>query len=107
MLAVWQSGHAFGLRVMSEVFADRTYQGDGSLTPRSCPDALIRDENAAVAQVLRMIREGVVRGIDGADVPVVADPICLHGDGPHAVAFARRLNAELRQAGIEIKASGA
>ena len=102
-----RAGRERGLRVVEEAFADRTYQRDGMLTPRSQPNALIPDEAAAVAQVLRMVREGVVRATDGTDVPVTADTICLHGDGPHAVAFARRLNQELRKAGIELKAFGA
>jgi UPF0271 protein len=101
-----KAGRARGLRVAEEVFADRTYQADGSLTPRSRPEAMIQDENTVVAQVLRMIREGKVRSIDGVDVPIKADTICLHGDGPNAVAFAQRLNEELRKAGIEIKALG-
>ena len=95
-----------GLRSLSEVFADRTYQRDGSLTPRSRPDAMITNEDAAVAQVLRMLREGVVRATDGTDVPIEPDTICLHGDGPHAVAFARRLNHELRAAGFRLAAPG-
>ena len=95
-----------GLCSVSEVFADRTYQRDGSLTPRSRPDAMITNEDAAVAQVLRMLREGVVRATDGTDVPIQADTICLHGDGPHAVAFARRLNRELRAAGFRLEAPG-
>lgn len=98
---------ALGLRIASEVFSDRTYQRDGSLTPRARPDALIRDEHAAVAQVLRMIREGVVRATDGTDVPIAADTVCLHGDGPDPVAFARRLRAELAAAGVEVKALAA
>ena len=93
-----------GLRVVAEVFADRTYQRDGSLTPRTRPDALIRDEGVAVAQVLRMIREGVVRATDGTDVPITAETICLHGDGPNPVGFARRLRAGLKAAGIDVKA---
>jgi UPF0271 protein len=101
------AGRACGLRVASEVFADRTYQCDGSLTPRSRPDALIHDEEAAVAQVLRMVQEGRVRATDGTDVPIAADTICLHGDGPHAVAFARHLGAELRRAGIALRPFGA
>jgi UPF0271 protein len=101
--ALVRAGRAAGLRVAEEVFADRTYQRDGSLTPRARPDALITDEDLAVAQVLRMVREGVVRATDGTDVVIKADTVCLHGDGPHAVAFARRLNAELRGAGIELK----
>lgn len=98
-----RAARARQLRVVSEVFADRTYQRDGSLTPRSRPDALIHDEDVAVTQVLRMIREGVVRATDGTEVPIVADTVCLHGDGPDPVAFARRLRAELGAAGVEVK----
>ncbi|HTQ32299.1 MAG TPA: 5-oxoprolinase subunit PxpA [Opitutaceae bacterium] len=98
-----KAGRERGLRVAEEVFADRTYQPDGSLTPRSSPNALITDEDAAVAQVLRLIREGKVRATDGTDIFLKADTICLHGDGPNAVTFAKRLNVELRKAGIEIK----
>jgi UPF0271 protein len=101
-----KAGRARRLVVASEVFADRTYQADGSLTPRTRTDALIMDEEVAVAQVLRMVREGVVRATDGTDVKIVADTVCLHGDGAHAVAFARRLNAELRATGIAIRAFG-
>ncbi len=93
-----------GLRVCNEVFADRTYQRDGSLTPRSRPDALIRDANAAVAQVLRMVREGVVRTTDGTEFPIVADTVCVHGDGPDPVRFARLLREALSSAGVEIRA---
>lgn len=88
-----RAGRACGLRVAEEVFADRTYQADGSLTPRSEPGAVITDEAEAVAQAMRLVRDG-------------ADTICLHGDGVHAVAFARRLNAELRNAGIAIRPLG-
>ena len=103
--ALERAGRARKLSVVAEVFSDRTYQRDGTLTPRSRPDALIHDEAAAVAQVLRMVREGVVRATDGTDVPIRADTVCVHGDGPHAVEFARRLNAELRQAGIALRAA--
>jgi UPF0271 protein len=99
-----KAGRARGLRVAEEVFADRTYQADGSLTPRVRPDALVQDGDVVVAQVLRMIREGNVRSTDGLDVPIKADTVCLHGDGLHAVAFAQRLKVELKKAGIEIKA---
>ncbi|HUR59002.1 MAG TPA: 5-oxoprolinase subunit PxpA [Opitutaceae bacterium] len=99
-----RAGHARGLRVAEEVFADRTYQADGTLTPRSQPDAMIADENLAVAQVLRILRDGVVRATDGTDVPIKAETICLHGDGANAVAFATRMRAELKQAGYSIRA---
>jgi UPF0271 protein len=98
-----RAGRKRGLRVANEVFADRTYQADGSLTPRSRSDAVITDEAAAVAQVVRMLREGWVRSTDGSTVPIEADTVCLHGDGPKAVAMARRLNEALRDSGIELR----
>ena len=101
-----KAGRERGLRVAEEVFADRTYQPDGSLTPRSSPNALITDEDAAVAQVLRLIREGKVRATDGTDIFLKADTICLHGDGPNAVAFARLLTSELKKTKISKKAFG-
>jgi UPF0271 protein len=101
------AGRLCGLQVAEEVFADRTYRADGSLTPRTEPKALITDEEAAVAQVLRMVREGMVLATDGSDVAIQADTICLHGDGAHPVKFARRLRQELTAAGVEIRAFGA
>ena len=97
-----RAAHARGLRVANEVFADRTYRRDGSLTPRSDANALIHDEHAAAAQVLRMIREGVVRATDGTDVAIAADTVCVHGDGAAPVEFVRRLRAELAAASVEI-----
>ncbi len=91
------------MRLAEEVFADRTYQQDGSLTPRSQPGALLADEAQAVGQVLRILREGVVRSVGGVDVPVHADTIGVHGDGPNAVAFGRRLREELAAANIAVK----
>ena len=81
-------------------------QRDGTLTPRSRPDALIADEALAVAQVRRMISAGVVRATDGTEVPIRAGTVCLHGDGPQAVAFARRLRQELAALGITFAAPG-
>jgi UPF0271 protein len=101
------AAHAQGLRVANEVFADRTYQPDGALTPRTQPGALIEDANAAVAQVRQMVRDGVVTATDGSKVPITADTVCLHGDGTQAVFFATRLNAELRKSRIELKSPGA
>jgi UPF0271 protein len=92
-----------GVRVVAEGFADRTYRPDGTLTPRSEPGAVIADEAVAAAQVLRMVRAGVVRTGDGRDVPIQAETICLHGDGAHAVAFARRLRRELAAAGVTVR----
>ena len=75
----------------------------GDQVPRSQPHALIEEPAAAVAQVLRMLREGVVRSYDGVDVPIRADTVCIHGDGPQAAALARRLREELATAGIAVK----
>jgi 5-oxoprolinase (ATP-hydrolysing) subunit A len=91
-----------GLGFVSEVFADRTYQPDGSLTPRTMPDALIDDPGKMVQQVLMMVREGKVRAGGGIDVPIAADTICLHGDGDHAVEFAVRIRGELEANGIAV-----
>ncbi len=102
-----EAGRACGLTVAEEVFADRSYQADGSLTPRSRPGAIITDAAVAVAQGLRMVREGTVQATDGTAVVIRADTLCLHGDGAHPVGFARRLRAELTAAGVEIKAHGA
>jgi len=95
---------ARGVRVAEEVFADRTYQPDGSLTPRSAPNALIADPEAGVRQVIRMIEEGLVRANDGTEVVIRADTICVHGDGPDAVTLVKQLRQALERAGIEIKA---
>jgi UPF0271 protein len=98
-----KAGRARGLRVAEEVFSDRTYQRDGTLTPRVRRDALITDETSAVAQVMRMVDQGVVRTTDGSDWPIQADTLCVHGDGMHAVPFARRLRTELEAAGVTVK----
>lgn len=97
-----EAGLACGLRVMHEVFADRRYQADGSLTPRSRADAVIHDRVAVVEQVLRMVREGRVRATDGSEVEIQADTVCLHGDGPDPVAYARGLRDALKEAGVMI-----
>ncbi|WP_178075410.1 LamB/YcsF family protein, partial [Pseudomonas sp. 2822-17] len=75
-----RAGQDAGLRVVEEVFADRTYQPDGSLTPRSQPIAIIHDSDVAVLQALRMVREGLVTATDGSQVPIKAESICVHGD---------------------------
>jgi 5-oxoprolinase (ATP-hydrolysing) subunit A len=96
------AGKKIGLRTASEVFADRTYQQDGSLTPRSDPRALIVDEHEAVQQVLAMVKEKRVRSLQGIDVPIEAETICIHGDGKKAVLFAKRLYEALRKEGVDV-----
>lgn len=89
-----------GLQTANEVFADRTYQPDGSLTPRSQPDALITHEALMLEQVLRFIQEQRVRTITGEEIPIKADTICIHGDGVHALAFAKAIHTTLREKNI-------
>ncbi len=96
-------GGARGLRVAAEAFADRSYREDGTLTPRGELGAMISDPDAMVAQVLGIIRRGVARATNGAEVPVAADTFCLHGDSPHAVEFAHRIRRELAAAGIAVR----
>lgn len=96
------AGKKIGLRCASEVFSDRTYQQDGSLTSRSNPDALIKDQSTAVQQVIRMVKEGTVQSLQGADVSIKADTICIHGDGEHALAYAKYISSALKEEGIQI-----
>ena len=80
-----------GLKTASEVFADRTYQDDGTLTPRSLTNALIDTEEKVIKQVLQMIKEGSVTTVTGKTIPIIAETICIHGDGKHAVEFAKAI----------------
>ena len=101
-----KAGKQAGLTTASEAFADRTYQSDGSLTSRRLPDSLISDQRQAAAQVIRMVAEGKVRSLQGTDVDIQADTICIHGDGAHAVEFAESLRASLADAGIAVQPAG-
>ena len=93
-----------GVHAVSEVFADRSYQADGTLTPRSQPGAVITDESVAVAQALMMVEQGRVRARSGAEIVVDAGTICLHGDQPSAVRFAKALREAFAASGIEVRA---
>jgi UPF0271 protein len=99
-----RAGAQAGMKTASEVFADRTYQSDGSLTPRTQPDAMIHDPELAVAQVRRMVGEGRVRSQQSGDVTVQADTLCIHGDESGAVEFARRIRAALDADGVRVAA---
>jgi len=88
---------AAGLKTASEVFADRTYQDDGSLTPRNMPDALIESEEQSLQQVIQMVTRQQVTSISGKTVSLIAETICLHGDGAHAVPFAKAVYHTLSQ----------
>jgi UPF0271 protein len=99
-----RGGEAHGLRIAREIFADRNYLNDGWLVPRTRPDALLHDPKEAAERVLRMLREGKVRSVEGSDVEVRGETICVHGDTPGAVEFARELRKRLEQEGVRIGA---
>ncbi len=101
-----KAANKIGIRCASEVFADRSYQEDGSLTPRSKPGAMITDENASIKQVLSMIMEHKVTTLSGKVIPVKADTLCIHGDGEKALLFAQKIREALLENGVEISAAG-
>jgi UPF0271 protein len=102
--AMMEAAQRHGVRAVAEVFGDRSYQSDGTLTPRSRPGAMITDESASVAQVLMMVEQGKLRSLDGVDVPVDPGTLCLHGDQPDAVRFATALRAALAERKIDVRA---
>ena len=95
---------ALGLRTASEVFADRTYQADGSLTPRTLPNALIREQSHAVDQAVQMVTSGTVTAGSGEVLNIKAETICIHGDGEHALEFAIALRSAFRDNNIDVSA---
>lgn len=97
-----EAGKAAGLKTASEVFADRAYQADGSLVPRSKPGAVIHDKDEAIARTVRMVTESKVTAITGEEVPIEAHSICVHGDNPSAVEFVKNIRAELTAKGVVI-----
>ena len=98
-----QAAKDMGLCAVSEVFADRGYQPDGSLVPRTQPGAMVTDEDEMIHRVIRMAREGKVTAVDGTDIEISADSVCVHGDGEKALAFVERICRELKAAGVEIR----
>ncbi|WP_409275885.1 LamB/YcsF family protein [Neobacillus sp. SCS-31] len=101
-----KAGHRLGLRTASEVFSDRTYQEDGSLTSRREPNALIKDHETAVRQVIRMVKESKVTSQQGTDISIKADTVCIHGDGENALDFAKYITSALKESGITIASIG-
>ena len=98
------AGEALGLKCAREVFADRRYCPDGSLMPRSEPEALISDAGEAAHQVLNMLEHDFVLASDGSKMAVRADTVCIHGDEPTAPQFAHYLGKMLAEAGFELRA---
>ena len=102
-----EEGERKGLKVAREVFADRNYMSDGSLTPRSMKNAVIHDSKLAVERVIKMITQHKVETVDGTLIDIMPDTVCVHGDNPSALEFVRFLIEELKSNGIQQKAVGA
>ena len=94
---------ALGLPCAAEVFADRAYEDDGTLVARSKPGAMITDEEDAVKRVVGMIKNHTVTSINGKEIEICPDSVCVHGDSEHALLFVKKIRETLAQEGIEIK----
>jgi 5-oxoprolinase (ATP-hydrolysing) subunit A len=101
------AGKAAGLKVAAEGFADRAYQPDGSLTPRSRPGAVIHDPAAVVTRAVRMATEGIGLTLEGKEIALTIDTICVHGDTPGAAELTKRIRDALTTAGVDVRAIGA
>jgi UPF0271 protein len=91
-----------GIRVAGEVFADRGYADDGTLAPRGSPGAMIEDAALAAQRAVSMVEDGYVTALSGVRVPVAPDTLCLHGDQPGAVAFAKAIRTAFSEHGIAV-----
>ena len=101
-----QAAKDMGLAYANEVFADRAYEPDGTLVARTKLGAMIKDENEAIARVIRMVNEGKVTAINGTEVDIQADSVCVHGDGEKALLFVKKIREALLAEQIEIKGIG-
>ena len=95
-------GARHGIRVAFEFFGDRAYNPDGSLVSRKEPGSVIHDQDLAASRILKLVKEGTVTAIDGTEIPLSADTICVHGDNPTAVALTKKIRGTLVAEGIEI-----
>ncbi|MCI6869668.1 MAG: 5-oxoprolinase subunit PxpA [Selenomonadales bacterium] len=98
-----EAAERIGLKTASEVFADRAYNDDGSLVARSKPGAVIHDPEAAVARAVKMAKEGKVISINGKEIDIRADSICVHGDNPKAIETVIKLRNALIEQCVEVK----
>lgn len=97
-----RAGVRRGLKTINEVFADRTYQDDGTLTPRTVTGAMIENEAGAAQQVVRMALEKKVKTVSGKEIAIVPDSVCIHGDGKNALAYAKAIVNELKANHVSI-----
>jgi UPF0271 protein len=101
---LFAAGRDGGLRVAAEVFADRAYNRDGSLVPRTMAGAVIEDKEAIVSRAIQMVRDQRVAAVDGSDVALQADTVCVHGDTPGCDVLAASLRSAFEAAGIAVAA---
>ncbi|HSC28424.1 MAG TPA: 5-oxoprolinase subunit PxpA [Vicinamibacterales bacterium] len=101
--ALLEAGSALGLRVAAEGFADRAYEADGSLTPRTRPGAVIHDPEKVVRRALLLVREGRVTATDGTELKFHVDTLCTHGDTPDAHELTRLLREGLERQGVLVQ----
>lgn len=101
--ALVAAGKRLGLSTANEVFADRTYEKDGTLTPRTIKGSVIHDTQQAINQVITMIKEGKVHTRQGEQIKIEADTVCIHGDGPNAIVFAKSIHHQLKEERIIIQ----
>lgn len=102
--AMIKAGENVGLKVAHEAFSDRAYHADGSLVARSEDGAMISDAVVASERLIRLLKTGSLKSVEGVNIPIQADTVCLHGDSPSALRFAKALNDRLRVEGIQIAA---
>lgn len=98
-----EAAEAAGLKAASEVFADRAYNDDGTLVSRKLEGSVIKDKDLAIKRVVRMVKEGKVESINGNDINIKADSICVHGDNPKALEFVKNIRETLIAEGVSIK----
>lgn len=97
-----RAAKAMGLETYSEIFADRGYLSNGQLVPRSHPEAMIHNTQEAANRLISMLETGHMPVIDGDPIPLEAHSICVHGDGPAAVAMAREIRSQLQASNITV-----
>ena len=98
-----KTANSMNLKSCAEVFADRTYQDDASLTPRTSVNAMIEDAGLSLKQVLQMVQQGTAEAVSGREIQITAETICIHGDGIHALAFAQLISQSLKEQNILIR----
>ena len=98
-----EAARNMGLQVVLEGFADRAYQPNGTLRPRSLPGAVLHRPNAIAERAVRMVKDRQVEAYTGEEIPLEIDTLCVHGDTPGAEAIARAVRDALERAGIDVR----